>query len=60
MLHSAFKKFLHDPTVNIKSVSNSPRLESMAEAMKFLFELGDEATPRDSYKFDNTTLKGEI
>ncbi len=60
MLHSAFKKFLHDPTINIKSISNSPRLESMAEAMKYLFELGDEATPRDSYKLDKTTLKGEI
>jgi len=50
LLHSAFKKFLHEPTVNLKALSNSPKLESMADDLQYLFGLGEEATVLESYK----------
>jgi glutamyl-tRNA reductase len=58
LLHSAFKKFLHEPTINIKSLSNSPSLEGAAEMLRMLFELGEDACVLDSYKIEKTGIKG--
>jgi glutamyl-tRNA reductase len=56
LMHSTFKKFLHEPTVNLKGLSSSPKLESVAEAIKYLFELGDEANVLDSYKLNEKAV----
>ncbi len=50
LLHSAFKKFLHDPTVNLKALANSPKLDSVVESLKYLYNLSEEAKIMDSYK----------
>jgi len=59
LLHSAFKKFLHEPTVNIKSLSSSPDLEGAAEMLRTIFELGEDACVLDSYKPEKIAIKGE-
>lgn len=60
LLHSIFKKFLHEPTVNLKSLSGTPEIEDVAESIKYLFGLGDEAKVLESYKIEKTNIKSEI
>jgi glutamyl-tRNA reductase len=50
LLHSAFKKFMHEPTVNLKALANSPRLDTVVESLKYLHNLSDDAKIMDSYK----------
>ncbi|MCV6606756.1 MAG: glutamyl-tRNA reductase [Campylobacterales bacterium] len=38
LVHNAFKKFLHGPTVNIKSAMSSPEKEDVENAIKYLFQ----------------------
>ncbi len=57
LLHSAFKKFMHEPTVNLKAMADNPRLESIVESLKYLHNLESEALV--SCKYEETDLKGE-
>jgi len=50
LLHSAFKKFMHEPTVNLKALANSPQLDSVVESLKYLHNLSEDARIMDSYK----------
>jgi glutamyl-tRNA reductase len=50
LLHSAFKKFMHDPTVNLKALANSPKLEEVVESLKYLHNLSDEAKLKGTHK----------
>jgi glutamyl-tRNA reductase len=54
VLHSAFKKFMHDPTVNLKALANSPGLDTMVESLKYLHNLSSEAKIVDRYKCEYT------
>ncbi len=48
LLHSAFKKFLHEPTVNLKAIASSAKLDDTVEALKYLHNLSSDA--KESYK----------
>ncbi len=50
LLHSAFKKFMHDPTVNLKALTGTQELENVAEALKYLHGLSDDAKVAETYK----------
>lgn len=39
LVHNAFNKFLHRPTVRIKEMADQPKAENMFESMKHLFDL---------------------
>jgi len=55
LLHSAFKKFMHEPTVNLKALANSPRLDSVVDSLKYLHNLSEDAKVTDSYKCEYLT-----
>ncbi len=38
LVHNAFKKFLHTPTVNIKAAMNSPEKDDIESTIKYLFK----------------------
>ncbi len=59
LLHSAFKKFMHDPTVNLKALADNPRLDSTVEALKYLHNLSDDAKVMDSYKCEHNVKTAE-
>jgi glutamyl-tRNA reductase len=59
LLHSAFKKFMHDPTVNLKALADNPRLDSVVEALKYLHNLSDDAKVMDSYKCEHNVKTAE-
>jgi glutamyl-tRNA reductase len=59
LVHSAFKKFMHDPTVNLKALADSPRLDTIAESLKYLHNLSDEARVMDSYKCEYTAKEAQ-
>lgn len=41
---------MHEPTVNLKALANSPRLDTVVESLKYLHNLSDDARIMDSYK----------
>lgn len=49
-LHNAFNTFLHDLTINLKSVSNTPKADSVVESLRFLFGWECEDRMLESYK----------
>ncbi|WP_299548406.1 glutamyl-tRNA reductase [uncultured Helicobacter sp.] len=49
-LHNAFNVFLHHLTINLKSVSNTPKGDSVVESLRFLFDLDSEDKMLESYK----------
>lgn len=61
LLHSAFKKFMHDPTVNLKALANSPKLEDVVESLKYLHNLSDEAKLKGTHKctYQEDEAKGQ-
>ncbi len=50
VIHSAFKKFMHDPTVNLKALANTQRLDTIVESLKYLHNLTSEAKIVGGYK----------
>jgi len=42
MIHSIFNKFLHSPSVNLKSIANKPSADTVIDSLKFLFDLDSE------------------
>lgn len=57
LLHSAFKKFMHEPTVNLKAMADNPRLDGIVEALKYLHNLESEAIGIG--KYDETDMRDE-
>lgn len=49
-LHNAFNTFLHDLTINLKSVANTPKGDSVIESLRFLFEQDTQGKMLESYK----------
>lgn len=49
-LHNAFNTFLHDLTINLKSVANTPKGDSVVESLRFLFEQDTQGKMLESYK----------
>ncbi|MCI5969486.1 glutamyl-tRNA reductase [Helicobacter sp.] len=49
-LHNAFNVFLHDLTLNLKSVANTPKADSVVESLRFLFGWDSEDKMLESYK----------
>lgn len=49
-LHNAFNTFLHGLTMNLKSVSNTPKGDSVVESLRFLLDLESEDKMLESYK----------
>ncbi|MBX7490755.1 glutamyl-tRNA reductase [Helicobacter turcicus] len=49
-LHNAFNTFLHRLTINLKSVSNTPKGDSVVESLRFLFGEESEDKMLESYK----------
>lgn len=49
-LHNAFNNFLHDFTINLKAVSNTPKGDSVVESLRFLFGSDGEDKMLESYK----------
>jgi len=41
-VHSVVAKVLHEPTVRLKEAGGTPRGERLSEALRDLFDLGDE------------------
>lgn len=51
LLHSAFNKFLHTPTKNIKAIANDPSGDTIVESIKYVFNLnGEEYNHLNRYK----------
>ncbi|ANV97483.1 glutamyl-tRNA reductase [Helicobacter enhydrae] len=50
ILHNAFNKFLHHPTIYIKSIQEKPEGDFILENVKKLFDLGEQNTTQMSYK----------
>jgi glutamyl-tRNA reductase len=48
-IESAFNKFLHSPTVNLKKISEKPMADSVIDSIKIVFDL-EEAKLLDKYK----------
>jgi len=63
ILHNAFNKFLHKPTKNLKSIAEDPTADTIAESIKYIFDLnGDEYNQLNRYRceyFMNMTEEGE-
>lgn len=49
-LHNAFNAFLHDLTINLKAVANTPKGDSVVESLRFLFEQETQDKMLESYK----------
>lgn len=49
-LHNAFNAFLHRFTINLKSISNTPKGDSVVESLRFLFEEDSSNKMLESYK----------
>lgn len=61
-LHNAFNTFLHNLTINLKSVANTPKGDGIIESLRFLFEENDKMMMVEKYKCeyaDNKPLKEE-
>lgn len=50
ILHNAFNKFLHHPTVYIKTIQESPEGDFILDNLKKLFDLGGEEFYKNPYK----------
>ena len=49
-LHNAFNTFLHDLTINLKAVANTPKADSIVESLRFLFKQETQERMLESYK----------
>ncbi|WP_297811706.1 glutamyl-tRNA reductase [uncultured Helicobacter sp.] len=49
-LHNAFNAFLHDLTINLKTIANTPKGDSVVESLRFLFEQETQDKMLESYK----------
>lgn len=56
LVHAAFKKFLHDPTVNIKALSDDPKMDNVLETVKYLFALDSKVKIMDHYKCEYAAM----
>jgi len=59
LVHNAFKKFLHDPTVKLRAVADQPRADTIIEAIKYIFDTEAEVKMGDKYKCE-FIMKDEI
>lgn len=63
ILHNAFNKFLHHPTLYIKTIKEEPESDFIIENVKKLFDLGKEEAFKNPYQCDrlefNATKKSE-
>ncbi len=63
ILHQAFNRFLHEPTVNLKKIADSPKADTIVQSMQYVFSLETEVEKKlDSYKCEyqiEKNLKGE-
>ena len=50
LVHNAFKKFLHQPTVQLKAIADQPRADTIIEAMKYVFQTDADIRMGDRYK----------
>jgi len=41
LLHNAFKRFLHNPTITLKQKSNDPEIDTLLSSLKQLFKIDD-------------------
>ncbi len=42
LLHSAFNRFLHQPTKKLKAIADEPSADTIVEAIKFFFDIEEE------------------
>ncbi|MEY4505079.1 MAG: hypothetical protein RL154_1376 [Pseudomonadota bacterium] len=56
LVHAAFKKFLHEPTVNIKALSDDPKMDNVLETVKYLFSLDSKVKVMDHYKCEYASM----
>ncbi|TLD89080.1 glutamyl-tRNA reductase [Helicobacter sp. MIT 05-5294] len=49
-LHNAFNVFLHDLTINLRAVANTPKGDSVVESLRFLFQQENQDKMLESYK----------
>lgn len=49
-LHNAFNTFLHDLTINLKAIANTPKGDSVVESLQFLFKQDTQERMLESYK----------
>ena len=49
-LHNAFNSFLHNLTINLKSIANTPKGDGVVESLRFLFEQNTEPFMVEKYK----------
>jgi len=50
LVHNAFKKFLHAPTIRLRAVADQPRADTIIEAIKYIFETETDVKMGDKYK----------
>lgn len=50
VLNGSFKKFLHAPTVNLKALAASPKLDGVVESLRYLHEFEDEKVEPSGYR----------
>ena len=62
ILHGAFNSFLHNPTMRLRQASESHQGDPIIEAMKSMFDIGDEVVMLSNYKCekDTTIVKEDI
>lgn len=61
ILHGAFNSFLHNPTMRLRQASESHQGDPIIEAMKSMFDIGDEIVMLNSYKCEkDTTIAKEV
>ncbi|MDE5591446.1 MAG: glutamyl-tRNA reductase, partial [Helicobacter sp.] len=56
-LHNAFNIFLHDFTVHLRSIANTPQSDSIVEAIQFLFNKEKNPLMLEQYKCEYTENK---
>ncbi|PAF47097.1 glutamyl-tRNA reductase [Helicobacter sp. 12S02634-8] len=56
ILHNAFNIFLHQPTINIKKLSDKEEADPIIEAIKGVFGIDDEAILINRYKCEYDTI----
>ncbi|PAF50600.1 glutamyl-tRNA reductase [Helicobacter sp. 13S00477-4] len=56
ILHSAFNVFLHQPTINLKKISDKEEADPIIEALKTIFDINDEVVLINRYKCEYDTI----
>lgn len=52
LIHQVFKAFLHSPTVRLKHLQGEIQSDTVINAMRYVFDLKDDLSDLNKYKFD--------